>query len=163
MGALYEWVDFELIRDLAASNKSWSLVMVGPKRPGRKTVNLPNIHYLGRKPYSVLPGYIQHFDVCIIPFRLSQTTLGSSPVKLYEYMASGKPVVSTDIPEAVKFREVIKIAGDSNGFAAHINYFLNEDPADRRRRLKLQLDTAKKNTWLDRYFRIKNLLKNYAQ
>ena len=61
---------------------------------------LPNVHFLGRKPYAALPGYCKAFDVALLPFIKNELTENANPLKLREYLAAGLPVVSTDIPEA---------------------------------------------------------------
>ena len=66
-----------------------------------------NVRYFGKKPYDVLAGYVHYFDVCMIPFVLNEITEATSPVKLFEYMAMEKPVVSTALPECMKYDPVV--------------------------------------------------------
>lgn len=161
IGALYEWVDFELIKHLATAGKSWSIVLVGPKQGGIKTPNLPNIYYTGLKPYPLLPDYLRGFDLCIIPFRLTPAALSSSPIKLYEYLAAGKPVVATGIPEVGKFGGVVEIAGNREEFAEKISLLLQERDDERDRRRGLQLGIARANTWESRYHAVKKILYDF--
>ncbi|MBA1335424.1 MAG: hypothetical protein HPY66_1047 [Firmicutes bacterium] len=99
-GALAPWLDWELIYYLSRLNRHLNFVMIGPFYGNfRNMVRSDNIYYLGRKDYSILPAYLQYFDVCIIPFRVTSMTEACNPIKIYEYLSSGKPVVSTCIPE----------------------------------------------------------------
>lgn len=135
-GVLAEWVDLALIRDLAASRPAWSIVLVGGAtidlRPLR---GLPNIHILGRKPYSTLPGYCRGFDVGIIPFVSNELTVRANPLKLREYLAAGLPVVSTPLPEVARYDGLVHMAQGCGGFIAGIEAALAErsDAMDRRR------------------------------
>ena len=112
LGSLQYWIDFDLLRFLALARPNWSFVLIGPR--GRlakvgKIENLPNVHLLGRKPYEQMPSYLKGFDVCLNPYVRGELARNCSPLKLYEYLASGKPVVSVDMPEARKFADVIGI------------------------------------------------------
>jgi glycosyltransferase involved in cell wall biosynthesis len=112
VGSLQYWIDFDLVRDLALARPRWSFVLVGPRgRLGRvhRVEGLPNVHLLGPRPYRDLPGYLRGFDVCLSPYVLDDVARHASPLKLYEYLASGQPVVSVDMPEARRFKEVVGI------------------------------------------------------
>lgn len=112
IGSLQYWIDFDLFRFLAQARPRWSFVLVGPV--GRlakvaKIRNLVNVHLLGSRPYAALPSYLRGFDVCLNPYVVDELAQHCSPLKLYEYLASGKPVVSVDMPEARKFSRVVGI------------------------------------------------------
>jgi glycosyltransferase involved in cell wall biosynthesis len=112
LGSIQYWLDFDLLRSLALARPEWSFVLIGPT--GRlaavhKIALLPNVHLLGRKPYAALPSYLKAFDVCLNPYLQDETARHCSPLKLYEYLAAGKPVVSVDMPEARKFGGVVAI------------------------------------------------------
>ncbi len=96
IGAIHpDWVDVELILALAQATPQWSWVIIGPKIRWELPKNLPsNLHFLGARPYSALPNYLKGLDVCVIPFRDNPISRGASPLKLYEYLAAGKAVVS---------------------------------------------------------------------
>jgi len=99
IGAVADWIDWRLIRYLAAKNE-FSLVFIGPLfRIPRIPVMKNNVFFLGEKQYECLPNYLQLFDVCIIPFRKNSLTGACNPVKMYEYLSAGKPVVATDLDE----------------------------------------------------------------
>lgn len=90
-----DWVDVELMIALADATPQWSWVIIGPKIRWDPPKNLPrNLHFVGMRPYLRLPSYLKGLDVCVIPFRDNAISHGASPLKLYEYLAAGKAVVS---------------------------------------------------------------------
>lgn len=118
VGAFYEWVDQELLLFLAGSRPEWQFVIIGPKQPGlpNSLRHVDNITFLGAVNYHELPPYMAGFDVCIIPFKVNSTTDSVNPIKMWEYMAAGKPVVSTPIPEAKRLKDVIYIGNGREHF-----------------------------------------------
>jgi glycosyltransferase involved in cell wall biosynthesis len=113
VGEVADWLDTALLGALASRRPEWSIVLVGPATAAaRRALEAPNIHLLGRRPYALLPRYLAGFDCCLIPFRASPLTAAVSPIKLYEYLAAGRPVVSTPLPSVLPFaREVFVAAG----------------------------------------------------
>lgn len=102
-GLIADWVDVELLAAVAKHFSSGSLVMVGKVVTDVRALQaLPNVHLLGRKPYSELPGYCKGFDVALNPFRVNELTLNANPLKIREYLAAGLPVVATNIPEVAR-------------------------------------------------------------
>lgn len=147
IGALYRWVDFDLIRYIAKKNPSWNIALIGPSKPHLlASLKESNIHFLGKKPYEQLPSYLKGIDVCIVPFEVSGITLSVDPVKVYEYLAAGKPVVSTLLPELKKFGSVVRIAKDHEDFGDQIGEALEEDGSLASERVNL----ARQNTWESR-------------
>jgi glycosyltransferase involved in cell wall biosynthesis len=151
-GALASWFDWELIEAVAMLRPDWSFVLIGfaydidlaelKARLGPK-----NIHFLGPKPYDILKDYVAHFDVATIPFKLNKVTHACSPVKLFEYMAAGKPIVTTPMREVLKYPEVLT-ASTAQTFVEIVERALERrnDPAfisDLRNR-------ASSNTWRQR-------------
>jgi glycosyltransferase involved in cell wall biosynthesis len=114
LGSVMYWLDFDLLRFLALARPKWSFAFVGPvgRLADLDKIRLPNVHLLGRKAYADVPAYVKGFDVCLNPYLMDETAENCSPLKLYEYLASGRPVVSTDMPEARKFQDVIGIGGN---------------------------------------------------
>jgi GT2 family glycosyltransferase len=110
---------------------------------------LPNVHLLGEKPYATLPGYVNGFDVCLIPFKITPLTEATNPVKFYEHMASGKPVVSTRLPELVPYAEGHVTLGDTaDELVRGVEAALSDvSPAAVARRRRL----ARENTWEARF------------
>jgi len=113
VGEVAGWFDTGLVRRLALRHPDWSIVLVGPvTAEARYALSDANIHLLGRRPYSELPRYLAGFDCCLIPFRASPLTAAVSPVKLYEYLAAGKPVVSTPLPSVLPFGREVLVGAD---------------------------------------------------
>ena len=108
-GVIDERLDIDLIAKTAAAKPDWHFVMIGPvvKIDPASLPNLPNIHYLGGKDYKELPKYIAGWDVALIPFAMNESTKFISPTKTPEYLAAGKPVISTPI------RDVVRPYGDN--------------------------------------------------
>jgi glycosyltransferase involved in cell wall biosynthesis len=99
-GLIADWVDVELMAEVARRYPHGSLVVLGKATTDVTALAaVPNVHLLGRKPYEDLPGYCKAFDVALMPFRVNELTLNANPLKVREYLAAGLPVVSTAIPE----------------------------------------------------------------
>lgn len=149
-GAIGEFIDTSLLKRLALRFKDCSIVLIGELR-NQAVIGLPetykNIFTLGEKPYSSLPAFLQEFDVCLIPFVVNKSTQLIDPVKLYEYLASGKPVVVTDIKEIYEFEDVVYISKNYEQFIQNVSKALEEK--DKTLTVKRQ-HTAKLNTWESR-------------
>jgi glycosyltransferase involved in cell wall biosynthesis len=162
-GTISERLDMELIAQIAERFSDASVVMVGPVHLA--TVDTPtrsNIHYLGLKPHQALPGYAQHFDVALIPFRLTPATMKLNPVKTLEYLAAGAPVVSTAIPDVKRFfADVVAIAETRDEFIELVAKSLQQpDDAMRARGRAL----ARASSWDEMVRRINvRLLDNVAE
>lgn len=109
-GALAEWVDYDLLAAAARQYPDFAFVLIGVNYDGSLTrsgiLELSNVYWLGMKNYAVLFRYVWRFDVSIIPFQVNQITLATSPIKLFEYMACEKPVVTTALPECEHYEGV---------------------------------------------------------
>nr|MBA3730462.1 glycosyltransferase [Sphingomonas sp.] len=120
-GVIDERFDIELLDRIAEMHPDWTLVMVGPvvKIDPQDLPRRPNIHYLGGKTYDQLPSYLGGWDVALMPFAMNESTQFISPTKTPEYLAGGKPVVSTPVKDVVRHYghlEGVKIAGDAISF-----------------------------------------------
>jgi UDP-galactopyranose mutase len=103
----------------------------------RPPIKRPNFHHLGKKKYSDLPGYLKAFDVCLMPFVISELTLHISPTKTPEYLAGGKPVVSTPIPDVVSdYSDVVAIASEPDEFIKKIDECLTSRQDDLHIRIR---------------------------
>ncbi|MBI1826602.1 MAG: glycosyltransferase [Planctomycetes bacterium] len=117
-GLIHHWIDVELIARVAAMRPNFSFLLLGDcKVDVSHLQRLPNVHLLGRRDYSVLPAYCARFDAAMLPFTQSAMTISINPVKMYEYLAAGLPVVSTPLPESKRFPEAIHIAETPVAFA----------------------------------------------
>jgi glycosyltransferase involved in cell wall biosynthesis len=120
-GVIDERFDIDLLRQVADMRPDWSFVMVGPvvKIGEDELPRAANIHYLGGKTYEQLPAYLSGWDVALMPFAMNDATRFISPTKTPEYLAGGKPVVSTPVRDVVRtygHLEGVHIAGDADGF-----------------------------------------------
>jgi glycosyltransferase involved in cell wall biosynthesis len=119
---------------LAEERPQYSFVMVGRvARDISRFTHRRNVVFLGKKPYEEIPAFLRAFDVCHIPFKLNDVILHSSPLKLKEYLAGGKPVVSVAIDEVRKLEGLAYVATDRADYLASIDRALAEDSPDRAR------------------------------
>ena len=106
VGGLHRHVGVDMLVEMARARPSWSWVFVGsPEVPLKELAELPNVYLLGQRPHRELAGYIRTFDVCIVPYRRSAYTETVVPSKINEYLAMGKPVVSTNLPPVCEFND----------------------------------------------------------
>jgi UDP-galactopyranose mutase len=131
-GVIDERMDLALIEGIAAARPEWHIVMVGPvvKIDPNHLPKLPNIHYLGGKKYAELPHYLGGWDVAILPFAHNDSTRFISPTKTPEYLAGGKPIVSTSITDVVRpygEMKLVRIADTVDSFVAAAEAAMNED------------------------------------
>lgn len=121
-----DWIDLDLMVHVAKSFPHGSMVLLGRVTMDLSRLTaLPNVHLLGRKPYSTLPAYSKGFDVGFLPFPISEVTLSSNPLKVREYLAAGLPVVSTRIPEVESIGNCL-IADSKEEFVAKIEQALRD-------------------------------------
>jgi len=118
IGAIAEWFDIELLIKSAKQYPDWQFVLVGGTFGcnDKAAAELPNIKFIGEIPYDQVPQYLHAFDVAIIPFKIIELTKATNPVKVYEYLSAGKPVVATAMFELLLLEEHIHIAHDHTGF-----------------------------------------------
>jgi glycosyltransferase involved in cell wall biosynthesis len=135
IGAISEYkLDFELIELLAKNHAEWSFVFIGETGEGEKAADLDrfhpygNVHFHGGRPYPSLPGYLKAFDVCLLPSRLNEYTRNMFPMKFFEYLAAGKPVVSTALESIAQFREYYYPSRTHQEFESNILVALREKP-----------------------------------
>jgi UDP-galactopyranose mutase len=135
-GVIDERMDIELLDAVAAARPDWHLVLVGPvvKIEESALPRRPNIHYLGGKSYEELPGYLAGWDVALLPFARNESTRFISPTKTPEYLAAGKPVVSTSIRDVVRpYGEMgfVRVADTPSEFVEAVELSLAEDSDSR--------------------------------
>ncbi len=116
-GSIHEWIDLELIEWLARERPQWTFLLVGHAATNVSRLQaLHNVMLVGAQPYSNLPAWAKAFDVAIIPYRHNRQVENANPLKLREYLATGKPIVSVSHPEINKFARWIEIAEDRDAF-----------------------------------------------
>ncbi|ABZ83392.1 glycosyl transferase, group 1 family protein, putative [Heliomicrobium modesticaldum Ice1] len=145
IGGIGDWIDTALLAAAARAHKDWALALIGPVETDVTALQaLPNVFFLGRKPYAVLPDYVRCFDVCLSPFRLNELTMSVNPVKVYEYLAAGKPVISTALPEVLPFSPIVTVCEGAEAFVASIETAFAEDsPEKQAERMAL----ARQHSW----------------
>lgn len=135
-GVIDERIDIDLIREIAEKRPEWQLVMIGPvvKIAEADLPRPANIHYLGMKDYKELPAYIAGWDVALMPFALNDSTRFISPTKTPEYLAAGKPVVSTAIRDVVRpygEQNLVSIAENADDFISMAENMMNENRTEK--------------------------------
>ena len=156
-GAIAEWFDTDLIEFVAKSRPNLTFVFIGDTYGSnlKKIRNLKNVYFLGERPYIELPKYLHCFDVCLIPFKLTPLIRSSHPIKIYEYLAAGKPVVTTKIPDLLPMNDLCYIAKDRTDFLEKLDESLKEND---KKLIEKRIEFASKNTWQDRFQVIYNQL-----
>jgi glycosyltransferase involved in cell wall biosynthesis len=147
-GLIEDWIDLDLIADLAERRPAWTFLMIGrlavdPGRAGK----LANVVFAGPQPYLDLPRWAKAFDVAIVPYRLTRQVVNAAPLKLREYLAAGRPVVAVPTPDTQRFAGLARLASGCDQFVDAIEAALCEDgDADRTRRM----DAMAAMSWDDR-------------
>jgi len=118
-GLISDYVDLELLAAAARRRPAWSFVLLGDVRCDTGVcTGLPNVHLLGARPYAELPRYCRAFDVGLIPFRMNRLVRAVNPIKLREYLAAGLPVVSSPMPEVLRYAPAVQTAETCDEFIA---------------------------------------------
>ncbi len=149
-------MDFDLLARVARQRPDWSFVLIGPIGRGdpstsisnpspalRACLQSPNLHLLGARPYADIPRYVATFDACLIPFNQNESTRGSLPMKFFEYLAAGKPVIATDLPTLADFRDYFYPVHNAAEFSAALDAVRAEDGA----RAAARAEIARKFSW----------------
>lgn len=156
-GAIADWFDFDLLNAVAASRPAYSFVLAGAFDRERQFASpavealgkLPNVHFLGHRPFAEMPSFLASCDACIIPFQINAVTEATDPVKMYEYLTLSKPIVATPLAEVAAVGEPYAYIGSGpTQFAAQLDRALAEDNADKRAARTL---FASGQTWTARY------------
>ncbi len=170
VGALESYkMDVPLLADVARRKPHWHVVLIGPvetiKRRGKGTVNgeqgvetlrrFPNVHFLGVKPREAVPSYVQAFDVAMIPYRESPYNRSSFPVKFWEVMASGRPVVATGLPSLAPYGHLAELPKNASEFMVAVERALSLDTPEKR---VLRQQEAERHDWRVRVTALEALL-----
>lgn len=152
-GVIKKQLDLALLERLASARPNYSFVLVGPVMnvAGKESQLhalrlLPNVHWLGGKPASELPAYMQHFDVCIMCYEVNGYTRYIYPLKLNEYLATGRPTISSPIETVQGLSEVVSVAGDDAQWLAALDHSLS-DAATAATAVDARRTFAKGNDW----------------
>ncbi len=159
-GAIERRIDYDLVRTLLETNPNKSFVFIGPIDDyyiNENEYKAPNLFLKGAVPYELMPSVLKGFDVAIIPFKKDEVSNHIFPLKLFEYLGSGKPVVSTDFNDDLKdfTFDTVPYCTTAEEFSAAIEVALQDDDSLQQKRLEVAAD----NTWEHRIIEIKDLLK----
>lgn len=145
-GAIESWLlDQNLIRRVSLMRPDWHWVLVGLKSCRLDIEDLPNVHYLGSKPYSEMPEYAAEFNVCVLPWATDNEFVAyGSAIKVREYLATGKPVVITPLYEYESWDGILGIARDCDDFISKVEHALTRDTEAEQ---KKRQDSVRASTW----------------
>jgi len=160
VGGVHKWVDQVLVKEIAERYPKYSFVFVGPIQTDISLLsNLRNIYFLGKKEHEKIPLFIKYFNACIIPYVITDYTRNVYPAKLNEYLAMGKPIISTNLPEIVAFnkeyKNILYIAETKECFSKYLSEAIGEDSGDVKAR---RVETAKQNSWENRIEKMSKLI-----
>jgi len=127
-GLIDDRCDIDLLTDLAMTMPNLIFKIIGEWRvPNENISELHNVEQIGAVPYSELPKYTRDIDIFILPYRINELTKSINPLKLKEYLATGKPIISTPLPEVIKLSRFINIASNVEEFRKVINYLITNE------------------------------------
>ncbi len=157
-------VDYPLIKAVAEAHPDKTLLLVGPvNSPEPHTLGLdrmPNVVFAGPRRLDELPPLLQHMDVALIPFLLNTLTRSIYPLKINEYLAAGKPVVSTSFSDDIRsFGDVIYLSESPDAFVRNINRAIAEHNPERE---NARVQVAESNTWTARIAQLRDIAERYA-
>ncbi|MGM0409884.1 MAG: hypothetical protein ACQEQF_03895 [Bacillota bacterium] len=152
IGALGNWIDRDILNYVA---KKYTTILIGKEFGNNLGEGMIN---LASKSYNELPFYYNNIDLGLIPFDKSETSLAANPIKMYEYLAAGKAVVGSKLPELEAMNEVLYLADKPQKFVDEIEKALKEDCLSLREKRK---KIASENTWEDRFEKIESIIRDY--
>ena len=148
VGALQTCIEYGYVEAAAKARPDWQFVWIGNEKPGVDLTALramPNVHFLGVKPNAELPKYLAQFDVCLNLFDAGPLSKDVSPLKFYEYLATGKPIVSTRQPDQIlQFADIIHIADDAPSFQTACEQALADTQPERT---ALRIEAGRASSW----------------
>ncbi len=153
-------LDVDWLLAVARSRPDYNVVVIGPVGMADPSTNVgalkacSNVHLLGHREYAELPRYIKGFDVAVIPYRINSYTESVFPIKFFEFLATGKPVVVSRLPALEEFYDYVRVAATADEFVAACDAALTEPDTDQRRRVEL----AEANSWPARIGKIMSLI-----
>ena len=165
-GALASWFDYDMLKYLAVKRPEINIVLLGIKYDDSfdkaELSKYQNIYFLGSKDYQVLPNYASCFNVCVIPFLINNITQSTSPLKLFEYRAMGKPIVTTAMKECKKYKSVM-IANNKEEFVKKIDEAVQIESDGNKEYFELLKKEALENSWESKAKKIIELIEKYEK
>jgi glycosyltransferase involved in cell wall biosynthesis len=161
IGGISDWIDLKLIEETARALPTFSFVMIGPIDTNISNLRgLENVYFLGSKPYKQLPNYLQEFDICLIPFKINELTKSVNPIKMYEYLSAGKPVISTAMPEVEPYQDVIEVVHSGPEMIEKLIWMMDsKEEFHSAEKVNLRQRVGEENSWDARWERVSGLLR----
>jgi glycosyltransferase involved in cell wall biosynthesis len=149
-GAIAHWFDSDLVADLAERRPDWQFILVGSTHTADLGLlaHLPNVSLPGEQPYEAIPKWLARFDVAILPFKRTPLTESTNPVKAYEILAAGKPLVTVPLPEMLNLRPLVQTASTPREFEREIEHAMQRRST---RHVTERRAYAKRHTWQVRW------------
>ena len=167
IGHVNERLDYDVLEHLARQRPGWSLIFVGDTYPWtpdapplRRLRAFSNVHFLGKFSFGDMPALVKGMDVCLLPYVGDERAYYRSPLKLYEYLAAGKPVVSTDHPAAQELGDTVYRGATPETFLERIAQALAEDNQERRQK---RIAVAQQHSWERRVDEMERLVREYLE
>jgi glycosyltransferase involved in cell wall biosynthesis len=160
-GLIGNKLNLDMLKDLAQENPEWSLVFLGPVNASKVSETwralraMPNVHYLGSVEWSQVPHYVKGFDVGLMPYLQGRHSETISPLKLYDYLAAGLPIVSMDIPAAREFIPYIHLAESPQDFSQAVRNALADTMPEHR---QARRNIAAQHTWEARVEQLSDII-----
>ena len=166
VGSINSLVDLNLLVELARQKPDYNLVLIGHcfedtivLEPWERLLAQPNVYWLKSKPYALIPSYMQAASVLLLPRTEAEHSRASDPLKLYEYLSTGKPIVSTALPAVEDFRELVYVARSPDEFAGQIETALTQHGTPQAQR---QQAVVEKHSWSSRIREIEHLWEKHV-
>jgi glycosyltransferase involved in cell wall biosynthesis len=162
MGVVDERVDYAMVGEMARMRPDWSFAMVGPvvKVDPNLLPHSPNLFWMGGRDYQQLPNYCAAFDVNMMCFAINAATQYINPTKGLEYMATGRPIVSTHVRDVVKqWSDIVFLAKGAEQFVAQAQKALDKNDHDRNERIRKGLALAEQCSWESTVRQMQDLIK----
>ncbi|NWH06052.1 glycosyltransferase [Desulfobacter latus] len=156
-GLIRDWVDVDLLWKVAQKRPDWHFVLIGDADSSidlGKYKNRENMYFLGRKNYEDLPAFCRHLDMGLIPFKVNELTHAVNPIKLREYLSAGLPVISTPMPEVLRYKHLTHIVKNDLEFEQAVEKHLNNSEQDREK-ISTEME---KETWAHKIILIDKFL-----
>ena len=158
-GAINDWFDVEAVEYAVKENSEKRFVFIGniDTKKVKRLFKYRNVYFLGEVKHEELGGYLAYFDVCTIPFVLNDLIKSTNPVKFYEYLATGKPVVSSKLPELERYSDICYLYSGKEDFSKCIYKALYDKEEDT---VKKRIKVARENSWDERVRILREVLSN---
>jgi glycosyltransferase involved in cell wall biosynthesis len=151
----------EAIEALVRADPTWQVALIGPLKMDGNDVarlrHLPGVHILGDKPREELPSYLKGLSAALIPYRVCELTRNIFPLKLFEYLAAGLPVIAGGLPELKRYGDMVALAEKVEDYAGLVRVALAEDTPEKR---VARVALAAENSWENRVAEISALVES---